>query len=465
MVNFVSAMMMDKQMTVGNETLLSNSLNNNTEVKTLSSSFMNLLSSLLGNHELEQGEDGILSLPLSEEEIMLQLQDLITALIEHSDEDLSMLDMEQVFGMLIGQSQLAHLSMAAVRNQQQTVTGSNFQAIGYDKTLLQQYLSLPLGNTVTAEPLHVLTVDTISKFILHQYRNNEVASQTNAPLAEELNAQQNEVSTWGHRMLQALEAWNNNRDTESLQRLLTVLKENQTFYGNLETKFTALIQERLQHVKNNYQEKLIGNDPFSAQEESSGTSLHLSMSGHHANTEQSLRVHGGGRVQAEWSTMQMNSESFVKDFSQFIVKKLDVTQWNGISEAKIRLVPEHLGQLDIKLTMQGGHLTAMFASDNITAKEMLELQLPLLRQALQMQGFQVQRLEVTYQTSQFDHGQHTHSGYSQSSGHSFSSQQDANGSEKYSNLEIPYEEDLIYDNSELLTSVSLSSGRSFDTSA
>ena len=45
--------------------------------------------------------------------------------------------------------------------------------------------------------------------------------------------------------------------------------------------------------------------------------------------------------------------------------------------------------------MQDGQLFAQFAADSLAGKQMLESQLPQLRQALLTQGLQVEKLEVT----------------------------------------------------------------------
>ncbi|MNI05102.1 Flagellar hook-length control protein FliK [compost metagenome] len=96
-------------------------------------------------------------------------------------------------------------------------------------------------------------------------------------------------------------------------------------------------------------------------------------------------------------------EKFGQEMSGFLVSKFDIIKANGISEAKISLFPEHLGQVDVKITMQNGLLTAHFVTEHAFAKESLEAQMALLRQALQSQGLQVNKLEVTQNTSLSSH--------------------------------------------------------------
>lgn len=102
--------------------------------------------------------------------------------------------------------------------------------------------------------------------------------------------------------------------------------------------------------------------------------------------------HGGSIPQ------QVAVDQFVEAMNRFVLRSFQITQLNGVSEAKISLVPEHLGQLEIKLTMQNGQLTAQFIAESALGREMLEQQLGALRTTLQGQGIQVERLEVTQQS-------------------------------------------------------------------
>lgn len=82
----------------------------------------------------------------------------------------------------------------------------------------------------------------------------------------------------------------------------------------------------------------------------------------------------------------------------FLVKKLTLHRQDGVTEARITLHPEHLGHVDIRLTVQNGQLTAQFLTQNGMAKELLENQMAQLRTALQGHGLQVERMEVVQQT-------------------------------------------------------------------
>ncbi|WP_049894847.1 flagellar hook-length control protein FliK [Paenibacillus antibioticophila] len=92
---------------------------------------------------------------------------------------------------------------------------------------------------------------------------------------------------------------------------------------------------------------------------------------------------------------QVPVEKFSDEVGKFIVNKLEIIKAGGVSEARISLYPEHLGQVDVKITMQNGHMVAQFVTEHLFAKESLEGQMAQLRSALQSQGLQVNKLEVT----------------------------------------------------------------------
>jgi len=82
----------------------------------------------------------------------------------------------------------------------------------------------------------------------------------------------------------------------------------------------------------------------------------------------------------------------------FLVKKLTLQGTNGVTEARISLHPEHLGHVDIRLSLHNGVLTAQFVTATGMAKEMLEAQMAQLKTALQVHGLQVERMEVVQQS-------------------------------------------------------------------
>ncbi|MFH5183173.1 flagellar hook-length control protein FliK [Paenibacillus sp. TAB 01] len=99
---------------------------------------------------------------------------------------------------------------------------------------------------------------------------------------------------------------------------------------------------------------------------------------------------------AKTPVLVANAPTFAEDMTQFVVKSFSMNVLaEGVTEAKLSLYPQHLGQVDVKLTMHNGQLIAQFMADSTAGKEMLEGQLTQLRTNLQSQGIHVEKLEVS----------------------------------------------------------------------
>ncbi|AZN40856.1 flagellar hook-length control protein FliK [Paenibacillus albus] len=108
---------------------------------------------------------------------------------------------------------------------------------------------------------------------------------------------------------------------------------------------------------------------------------------------------------------------FASTVQGLVVKQFQVSSGNGLSQAQLTLYPEHLGQVNVNISVHGGVVTAQFLTDTVTAKDMLENQLAQLRSTLQSQGLQVDKLEVSQTASQTnffqEHDRHGQSGREQ----------------------------------------------------
>lgn len=67
------------------------------------------------------------------------------------------------------------------------------------------------------------------------------------------------------------------------------------------------------------------------------------------------------------------------------------------SQIRVKLYPEHLGHLDIRVMSMDGKVSAQLMASSQLAKEALEFQVGQLRTALTQQGIQVDKIEVTQQ--------------------------------------------------------------------
>ncbi|WP_019910407.1 flagellar hook-length control protein FliK [Paenibacillus sp. HW567] len=136
---------------------------------------------------------------------------------------------------------------------------------------------------------------------------------------------------------------------------------------------------------------------------------------HEVVTAGQLSLRGGITAPLKAEAAPVPVHKFAHEMTSFITGKLDVVQKGGVAEATISLFPENLGQVDVKITMQNGHLVAQFLTQHAGAKDMLEQQMNQLRTALQSQGLQVEKLEVTQNNtplqSQFNGQQGRGSGF------------------------------------------------------
>ncbi|MFD2670100.1 flagellar hook-length control protein FliK [Marinicrinis sediminis] len=94
------------------------------------------------------------------------------------------------------------------------------------------------------------------------------------------------------------------------------------------------------------------------------------------------------------SSAKMNVKEFADEMMK-MVRSMQFQQQQGISEAKIRLMPEHLGHVEVRISMQNGMMTAQFVADTIMGRDALEQQMVQFRHQLQQQGIQVDKIEVT----------------------------------------------------------------------
>lgn len=111
-----------------------------------------------------------------------------------------------------------------------------------------------------------------------------------------------------------------------------------------------------------------------------------------------------GTLQAQ--TLQAPSEArsypvpadqFPEQVTRIFVKQLNLTQTNGLHQAKLVLNPQSLGQVNVTITSRNGVITAQFTAETQAGRELLDNQMLHLRTALTQNGLQVDRLEVTQQ--------------------------------------------------------------------
>lgn len=88
-----------------------------------------------------------------------------------------------------------------------------------------------------------------------------------------------------------------------------------------------------------------------------------------------------------------------EDMQAILRKQISILKDGELTQLRVRLKPEHLGHLDIRIISENGKVTAQIMTSTKLAKEVLELQLYQLRATLTQQGIQIERMEVSQQTT------------------------------------------------------------------
>lgn len=105
-----------------------------------------------------------------------------------------------------------------------------------------------------------------------------------------------------------------------------------------------------------------------------------------ANTSESLQ-----------KSSTINKTEFINREELFgqILEISEVINDESISEIKIKLKPDSLGKLTIRLVMENGEITARFIAENQRVKETIESNFTELKDALNQKGINIQNLSVS----------------------------------------------------------------------
>ncbi len=111
--------------------------------------------------------------------------------------------------------------------------------------------------------------------------------------------------------------------------------------------------------------------------------------------QQNLDNQMGANQKVEGNATQTNQARENYNVPQQIVEQAKLLQRGTDSQMIIKLNPEHLGQLSLKVSVNGnGGVTATFHTDNAQVRAILETTMTQLRQQLDEQGIKVDNVEV-----------------------------------------------------------------------
>jgi flagellar hook-length control protein FliK len=97
-------------------------------------------------------------------------------------------------------------------------------------------------------------------------------------------------------------------------------------------------------------------------------------------------------------TQTVQANQFDQEVTKFLQSSINVTGLEDGIEAAFTLAPKHLGKVDVKVTIQEGQVTAEFLTSTPLGKDLLETHVQTLRSALETQGLQVVKIDISQQT-------------------------------------------------------------------
>lgn len=95
---------------------------------------------------------------------------------------------------------------------------------------------------------------------------------------------------------------------------------------------------------------------------------------------------------------EADAESIVRQ----LVERVHAAVSEDTSSFEMQLNPEHLGRINLQVIAKDGMVTAQIATENAAVKEALESQISMLKENLSNQGLQVEAVEVTIASHEFE---------------------------------------------------------------
>ena len=88
------------------------------------------------------------------------------------------------------------------------------------------------------------------------------------------------------------------------------------------------------------------------------------------------------------------------DLPRQIVQAMHLQWKDGVGDARIRLLPDHLGELSVAIRVEHGSVMAALEASTPAVRQWIESHEPILRQALAEQGLHLDRLIVSDEPQQ-----------------------------------------------------------------
>ena len=109
---------------------------------------------------------------------------------------------------------------------------------------------------------------------------------------------------------------------------------------------------------------------------------------------------GGNAAAAQFQVPQAEQSAVQKNVATSIVDSIKTAVDDSKSELVVQLKPEHLGGLEISLTMSDSGLTAKMKTSQESVQNMIHNQIGMLQDSLREKGIPVVHMEVVYDQTQ-----------------------------------------------------------------
>jgi hypothetical protein len=116
-----------------------------------------------------------------------------------------------------------------------------------------------------------------------------------------------------------------------------------------------------------------------------------------SNTPQIHEEFTVGQADQPLESMKSSGQSVIDQ----IMDKLTLSEKNGRKELTVQLKPDTLGTVTIRLSEEKGFTAAKIITDALETREMINSQIPALKQQLEQQGISVREFDVVHDGSSF----------------------------------------------------------------
>ncbi len=122
-----------------------------------------------------------------------------------------------------------------------------------------------------------------------------------------------------------------------------------------------------------------------------------------AHLQNTLMAHRAADMAPQAASAEVRTPVGAQGWSDEIGTHLAIMAANGREAASLRLSPEHLGPLDIQISMKDGQANVVFGASNAETRNALEQSLPRLREMFAAQGLTLGNANVSRDTPRDSH--------------------------------------------------------------